>query len=89
MSRKLLTDGKSGTVPSQENTEMFREAVNEIKAEDVDVNPKMTLRLRQPTTTISLFPCEASMAAAQRFNLFPLQAFLPHLPVSPSKLTRK
>ncbi|KAF3584459.1 hypothetical protein F2Q69_00026867 [Brassica cretica] len=43
--------------------------------------------LRHPTTTMSLFPCEASMAASQDFkpiNLFPLQAFLAHLHVSPT-----
>ncbi|KAL0648543.1 hypothetical protein Bca4012_046834 [Brassica carinata] len=40
--------------------------------------------LRHPTTTMSLFPCEASMAASQDFKpiyMFPLQAFLAHLPI--------
>ncbi|CAN7059034.1 unnamed protein product [Brassica rapa subsp. trilocularis] len=62
--KKVFANVKSGAVPSQEHINMLRAVLDEIKAEDVDVSPKMPCfrsksNGRPPVTYLHIYKCHS------------------------------
>ncbi|KAG7548584.1 RmlC-like cupin domain superfamily [Arabidopsis suecica] len=66
--KKVFANGKSGTVPSQENIEMLRAVLDEIKPEDVGVSPKMSF-FRSKETGRSPLVTYLHIYACHRFSI--------------------